>query len=132
MTNYREDERVSMMANYSQEEMARYVDMEAGLARLRGNQKLYNRMLKLFLAATEFPAFEENLAQGDLAKAADVAHAIKGITGNLSLTLLFELSTRLMHELREGKCDEAVIAEYRDAYKKTVEIATDIVNSEGA
>ncbi len=111
----------------------RYVDMESALARVRGNKKLYRRMLGLFLDGKEFSALEEALAQGDWAKAGDVAHAIKGITGNLSLPALFETSTQLMAELRQGPAARETIDSYRDAYEKTrvsVEDVTRAIDAE--
>lgn len=101
------------------DDRAKYIDLDAALARIRGNKKLYRRMLGLFLQSTEFDALEESLAQGDLAKAGEYAHSIKGMTGNLTLTAVFELSTQLMNQLRAGTRDEQTIAAYRDALEKT-------------
>ncbi|MDR1194495.1 MAG: Hpt domain-containing protein [Peptococcaceae bacterium] len=96
-----------------------YVDIDEALARVRGNKKFYRRMLGLFLGSGEFAAMDEALAAADYGKAADVAHGIKGMTGNLSLTALFKTSTRMMDTLRQGSLDESALAEYRDAYAKT-------------
>ena len=63
-----------------------YIDTAEGLARIRGNEKIYARMLGLFQQSEEFGKFEEAIASGDMNAAADVAHAIKGMTGNLSLS----------------------------------------------
>ena len=60
------------------------------------------------------------MAEKDYAKAGEVAHGIKGMTGNLSLTKLFDVSTTLMNELRAGTRNEETIADYRDAYEKTL------------
>jgi len=76
-------------------------------------------MLSLFDASEEFSKFEAFLAEGDYEKAGEVAHAIKGITGNLSMNPLFELSAKLMTDLRQGIYNEADIVEYRDALSKT-------------
>jgi HPt (histidine-containing phosphotransfer) domain-containing protein len=90
-----------------------YIDMETGLGRVRGNAVIFKKMLGMFLNSKEFALFEEALAEKDYGKAADVAHAIKGLTGNLALTPLFEESTKLMNQLREGNCDEATLGNYR-------------------
>ena len=97
----------------------KYIDMEAGLGRVRGNAVIFKKMLGMFLGSKEFTAFEEALTANDYPKAADVAHAIKGLTGNLSLTPLFEESTKLMNQLREGSCDEATLQNYRSILTAT-------------
>lgn len=96
-----------------------YMNTTEALDRLRGNEMLFKRLLEIFLKSPEFDQFEEVLASGDIPKAADAAHGIKGMTGNLSLTELFETSTKLMNELRAGVVDEGSLAAYRDALVKT-------------
>jgi len=95
------------------------IDIKEGLARVRDNKKLFRRMLGLFMESGEFAAFEDSLMQGDLTKAADVAHAIKGMTGNLSLTELFKISAKMMEELRQGIASEELQAAFRVAYSQT-------------
>jgi len=97
----------------------KYVDVEAGLARVRGNKIIFERMLKLFLDSPEFAAFEESLSEGDHARSANVIHGIKGMTGNLSMKPLSELSAQLNEQLKQGAPDEQTLADYRDAYEKT-------------
>ncbi|MDL2225583.1 Hpt domain-containing protein [Eubacteriales bacterium OttesenSCG-928-M02] len=105
----------------------RYVDMEAGLGRVRGNKKLYLRMLKMYLDGTEGAQLEAALATGDTGQAADVAHAIKGIAGNLSFPALFEASTQLMEGLRQGNHDPADVAAFKTAQEKTHAMVTSLV-----
>jgi HPt (histidine-containing phosphotransfer) domain-containing protein len=97
----------------------KYVDLETGLGRVRGNSVIYKKMLGMFLNSREFDAFEDAVTAQDYQKAADVAHAIKGLTGNLALTSLFEESTKLMNQLREGSYEEAVLQNYRSILTKT-------------
>ena len=95
------------------------INVKEGLARVRDNKKLYKRMLGMFLENGEFANLEEYLAQKDYAKAADSAHAIKGMTGNLSLTATFDMSTRMMEDLRRGVTSDESEAAFRSAYAKT-------------
>ena len=97
----------------------KYIDMETGLGRVRGNAVIYKKMLGMFLSSKEFAALDEALAAKDYPKAADVAHAIKGLTGNLALTPLFEESTKLMNQLHSGPCDEATLQNYRSILAET-------------
>ncbi len=103
-----------------------YIDIESGLSRVRGNKVLFKKMLQMFLASTEFEKFDACLASGDIAGAGDVAHAIKGMTGNLSLTALFEVSSTLMQQLRDGVADDTLISEYRDVLKNTIDEVTNV------
>ncbi|MCL1848799.1 MAG: hypothetical protein FWF83_03895 [Clostridiales bacterium] len=96
-----------------------YINITEGLARVRDNKKLFRRMLGMFLESEEFAALDGYLAAKDYAKAADSAHAIKGMTGNLSLTQLFIISTKLMEDLRQGISSEEAEAAYQAAYTQT-------------
>ena len=98
------------------------MNVEEALGRIRGNKVLYNRMLQMFLQGKDFEALEESLANNDYARAGEVAHAIKGVTGNLSLMALFEVSTQLMNELRHGEApDEKTLTDYRFLLKETIQ-----------
>lgn len=111
-----------MAEQLSAQEKKSYLDLDAGLARVRGNKTIFKKMLELFKKSPEFAAFEEQLANGDDAAAAETAHAIKGVTGNLGMTALFETSAQLMTDLREGKRDEDLLARYRQAYEYTQQL----------
>lgn len=96
-----------------------YINVKEALARVRDNKKLFRRMLGLFMESGEFAALEDSLMQKDYNKAADAAHAIKGITGNLALTELFKISARMMEELRQGIASDESQADFRAAYSQT-------------
>lgn len=95
------------------------INLQEGLARVRNNKKLYKRMLAMYLANENFSVLEDALTARDYAKAADAAHGIKGMTGNLSLTAVFQASDRLTEELRKGEPDEETLAAYREACAET-------------
>ncbi|MDL2294804.1 Hpt domain-containing protein [Ruminococcaceae bacterium OttesenSCG-928-D13] len=103
------------------QDLKAYIDLDAGLGRVRGNKMIYGKMLGLFTGSTEFDAMETALAAEDWPKVAEVAHGIKGMTGNLGFTKLFDTSTELMVKAREGKPEDALVADYRDALDKTRE-----------
>ena len=106
-----------------------YVDLEDGLERVRNNTALFKRMLQLFLQSEEFPSFERELSDGNLERAAEIAHAIKGMTGNLGFPMLFETSSELMTQLRQGIADQALLEKYRDAVEKTTAIVGRIIET---
>ena len=95
------------------------INIKEGLSRVRDNKKLYRRMLGMFLENGEFASMEDYLAQKDYPKAADSAHAIKGMTGNLSLTAVFNLSAKMMEDLRQGITSDESEAQFKAAYAKT-------------
>ena len=96
-----------------------YIDLPAALGRVRGNKKLYRRMLDMFLSSTEFDVLEQCLSQGDLEGAVAPAHAIKGIAGNLSFIKLFDTSTALLESLRNNSYSDALAQTYRQALQQT-------------
>ena len=102
------------------QDQIKYINVNEALSRMRGNKKLYVKMLDLFLGVNEFAQFEEAIGKGDLNRAAEVAHTIKGMTGNLSMTALFEQSEKLMNQLRQSELDEELLADYRESYKITL------------
>ena len=104
--------------------MEQYINLAEGLGRIRGNKKLYVMMLGMFLNGKEADALEKNLERGDITAAHESVHAIKGVTGNLSFTALFAISSALMDSFKVGKRDETMIEDFRETFKKTVEYAT--------
>ena len=106
----------------------KYVDVDAGLGRVRGNKKLFERMLSLFLQSGELASLENAIAENRIGDAANIAHAIKGMTGNLALTPLFEISSQLMNELRAGAYSDTTYAEYKLVYAATREQVDRLVN----
>lgn len=96
-----------------------YIDIDSALNRVRGNKKLYRRMLGMFLDSTEFGALDAAITANDYPRAAEVAHGIKGMTGNLSLGPLFDSSVDLMAKFREGVADSAAIELYRKNLEET-------------
>lgn len=75
-------------------------DTDEGLARCCGSETLYLRLVKMLPDDENFEALEKALNAGDLDKAFEAAHALKGILGNLSLTPMYELCSRITELLR--------------------------------
>lgn len=91
-------------------------------------EKLLNKHIRKLSSNGAVPAL---LAAGktlDGQQMFEAAHALKGVSGNLGLTRLFELSSEISEEFRPGRerklsNDEvgAKLAEIEELYKKTVE-----------
>ena len=85
------------------------LDIAAGVKRLGGSSELYRRLLQEF-ATTKANSTEEILkvlAAEDLTGAREIAHAIKGIAGNLSATTLHQAAA-ILDNLLEQKSREKI------------------------
>ncbi|MCL2481117.1 MAG: hypothetical protein FWF38_05355 [Spirochaetaceae bacterium] len=111
----------------NQENLSKYIDIDAALSRVRGNKAIYKKMLGLFLKNNSFADLENTISQQDYPKASEVAHGIKGLTGNLGMNILFEESSKLMVQMRSGAPDEQTLKNYREALTKTCEYAEKLV-----
>jgi HPt (histidine-containing phosphotransfer) domain-containing protein len=116
-----------MTGNEQSPELKKYIDVDDALSRVRGNKSLYRKMLNLFLQNEEFDNLDNYLAEKDYEKAAASAHAIKGMTGNLSFTALFECSTELLKQLQQGPPDETTVQNYHKALDMTKFLLNDAI-----
>lgn len=83
------------------------VDVQDGLRRFVNNAALFEKMLKKFPAAAEQLPVETRFESGDLDAALADAHTLKGMTGNLSLTPLYEAYTEIVALLRANDPEKA-------------------------
>ena len=63
-------------------------DVDSGLARCMNNEAFYLRLVEKTAADPTFGQLKEAVEAGDLARGFELAHALKGVTSNLSLTPL--------------------------------------------
>lgn len=82
-------------------------DTDDALTRFMGNSALYEKMLKKFPKVVEDSPVLPFAKSGDFETATSNAHALKGVTGNLSLTPLFEKYTLMVELFRSQKNEEA-------------------------
>lgn len=75
-------------------------DTAEGLERCYGNEALYLKLVNMILNEKNFDTLEQALANNDLDKAFEAAHALKGVLGNLSLTPMYEISVEMTELLR--------------------------------
>lgn len=80
------------------------IDIESGIRRLKGNKELYYQLLKKF--SINYAKTAEDIrilvGKGDLEKATHLAHAVKGLSGNLSATKLSAAAKGLEMALEEN------------------------------
>lgn len=83
------------------------VNIDEGLERLGGNESLYQRLLGSFMKTIDTHKVDTDFDCNDYADIIEKTHAIKGTSGNLSLTPLYESYTKIVDLLRAGKPEEA-------------------------
>ena len=83
------------------------VDIEGGLKRLRGNEKLYTRLMGSFLKTIDANTVSPDFDAADCTEVIEKVHTIKGTAGNLSITPLYEAYTEILGLLRSGKPEDA-------------------------
>ena len=85
-------------------------DVDAGMKRCMNNESFYLKMVSRAVPDPSFDGLKAAVEAGDLERGFELAHAIKGMMGNLGLTPLYELSSEMTELLRAGK--DADYADY--------------------
>lgn len=83
------------------------VNTGEALRRFSGNSALYLKMLGKVTAAVNDLQVMPYIEKEDYETAVTNAHTLKGVTGNLSLTPLYDAYTGITNLLREKKYSEA-------------------------
>ncbi len=75
-------------------------DVDQGLRRCMNNETFYLRLVGMALNDKNFDSLRTALNDGDLERAFDAAHTLKGVLGNLALTPMYDDVYRLTELLR--------------------------------
>jgi len=78
-------------------------DTDAALARLMGNEAFYLKLIPRIFDDDNFGKLSASIAEGDLEKAFEAAHSLKGVLGNLELTPLLKPVVEVTELLRAKK-----------------------------
>ena len=92
-------------------------DVETGLSRCVGNEALYLKLVGMGLGDTKFEELGSAVKAGNLDKAFELCHALKGVIGNLALTPLYEALSDMTEKLRARE-----EADYQALYSNIIEI----------
>lgn len=98
------------------------VNVDEGLDRLMGNASLYERMLLKFLEMMKKSLVTPDFDCNDYADVIEIAHAIKGSAGNLSITPIYEAYAEIVSLLRAGQPVQA-----REVLEKVQPVQEDIL-----
>ena len=100
-------------------------DYKTTLARFMNNEQIYLRILQKFPQDDTLQKLGQALQDGDYANAFNAAHTLKGVTGNLGLTPLYEAVCAIVEPLRAGKVHEDLAARYQliqEEYQKFLDL----------
>jgi len=98
-----------------------YIDFADGAKRVMNNTKLYIKFLTKFKNDTKLDDLEAALAAGDMEKARNAAHTLKGLAANLSLMELYKQSLALETQIKGGAAEPAQIDTVKTAFAKTLQ-----------
>lgn len=100
------------------------IDVSDGIRRFSGDKEGYRRFLFRFEDDEYYSRICENIQNRDLEKAFYLAHALKGIAGNLSFHELHSALIPLTEELRKGDYEniDALLSPVTQAYSSIKEI----------
>jgi HPt (histidine-containing phosphotransfer) domain-containing protein len=79
------------------------MDAENGVKRVGGNESLYIRLLKKYVADNYYEQLAVKLREGDLEAATGAAHTLKGVSANLSLPAVNEAALAVELALKNGE-----------------------------
>jgi len=100
----------------------KYIDAQAGLARMANNEALFKKLLAKFETSVDMARFAQTIRDADWVAAGEIVHAAKGVAGNLSLTAFYEEAATLMEQLRGGnEPNPANVAAFEKLHGETVE-----------
>ena len=88
-------------------------DTAEGLTRCMNNEQFYLRMISMGLADERFETLGTALAEKNLDAAFEMAHALKGVLGNLALTPIYQPVSEMTELLRQ-KADADYMAMYQE------------------
>lgn len=99
------------------------IDVDSALERLMGSEALLEKFLNKFVQDGNYSALEAAVAAGDWEEALRASHTLKGMCGNLSMTVLYDLFTRQVNAIRaEDRAEDragtaALMEEISPAYR---------------
>ena len=70
------------------------INVNEALERMMGNEKLLSRLLGKFLEDASCERLAQAIAVQDAQAAAEAAHTLKGVSGNLSISTVYDLASR--------------------------------------
>jgi len=108
-----------------------YVDMADGVKRVMNNVKLYVKLLTKFRDDTKADDIETALAAGDMEKARNAVHTLKGVAANLSLVELFKQSLELETQIKAGAVKPGQLETVKTVFTATIQEVNKVIAENG-
>lgn len=83
------------------------VDVDDGLKRVMGKEGSYIKFLGKFVKMMNEEAVRPDFADAELEETIGKVHSIKGVSGNLSISPVYDAYTEILDQLRNGQIEEA-------------------------
>jgi HPt (histidine-containing phosphotransfer) domain-containing protein len=108
-----------------------YVNYEEGVKRVLNNSKLYIKLLTKFKTETNLDDLEAALEAGNMEKAQNAAHTIKGVAANLSLMELYKQALEIETRIKARSVEEGALETVRKAFDETVKSVERVIEQYG-
>ena len=100
-------------------------DYQAIMGRFMGNEAFYLRIFSMFPKDESLTKLGQALSNNDYTAAFDAAHTLKGVTGNLGLSPLYQAVCAIVEPLRTGEAENDYPVLYgmiRLEYEKVIKL----------
>ena len=108
-----------------------YVDIAEGTKRVMNNTKLYVKLLTKFKDGTSLNELNSALSAGDMEKAQNEAHTLKGVAANLSLTELFKQCLELESQIKAKSVDPVQTDAVNTVFSATIAEVDKVIAENG-
>ena len=99
------------------------VHVDDGLKRVMGNEKLYIKLLGTYVRTVKGQAVQPDFDSSECKEIIEKVHSIKGTSGNLSITPVYEAYAQILNQLRGGQIEEA-----REGIRNVLPVQEEILN----
>ena len=124
---------VKIVSEYDIQELEKSgVDYREGLEKFMGEEDLYNGLLVDFLTENTFDEAASSLEIGDEDGFLKAVHAMKSVTGTLSMNGLYRLCFDTVEEIRSGEPEQAreCFGEAYEVYSRIAECIRRLIKKE--
>lgn len=106
------------------------IDTDDAMERFMGNEAMYEKYLVRFVGDKTFESLIKAVAEKDWKRAFEATHTLKGTTGTLSISSLFDLFSKQTELFRAGNYENgaAMMDEIKAEYNKIVSAISEIGN----
>jgi HPt (histidine-containing phosphotransfer) domain-containing protein len=98
-----------------------YINFDEGIKRVMNNAGLYIKLLSKFKTDTKLDELLTLLAAGDYENAQVAAHTLKGVSANLSLTMLFTQVLELETQIKARAVNPDQIETVKTVFNETIQ-----------